>query len=133
MGFPYRFITNPDEAQIAHRRKLLDNYGQFAQLSALIIPLFGFQLSFAIRFLVKKIRSGGKAGKARQSPRVASFAEATHGSSVLWRQFRWAMDEQIIQGWGTRVEWMIAGLWTLWLLLLVVKDTGDGVYDSVLL
>lgn len=129
MEFPYRFVSL-DEAQTAHRRKLLDSYGQFAQLSALIIPLFFCQSWFALRFIVKKVGASknGHAGKARQSPQVASFAEATHGSSSnSWRRFRWAMDEQIIQGWGSRLEWMIAGLWTLWLLLLVVRDTGDGV------
>lgn len=127
MKLPYDFVSL-DEAQTAHRRKLLNNYGQLAQLSALIVLLFFFQLSFIVRFILRKIRSAQNgSGKARQSPQVASFAKATSRSSpARWHQLRWAMNKQIIQGWGTRMEWMIAGLWTLWLLILVVKDTRNG-------
>lgn len=128
MGFHYHFV-DLDDAQKARRRELLDSYGHLAQLSAIIFPLLLFQFFFLTRFIVRKLQASrnGRLGKARQSPQLASFAESPKPAAVLWRRIRWEMNEQVIQGWGTRAEWMIAGLWTMWLLLLVVRDTGDGV------
>lgn len=33
--------------------------------------------------------------------------------------------DTIAQGWGTWRHWLLAVLWTFWLLVLIVKDTGD--------
>ena len=125
MGLGYHFVSL-NQAQTERRRQLLDNYGQFAQISALVIPLLAFQASFAVRFLVRKLRSSGKV-KEHQSPRVSDFPKPVAvSSSSYWSRLRWTLDEQIVQGWGTRLEWVIGAVWTTWLLLLVVKDTGDG-------
>lgn len=128
MELPYHFV-DLDKAQLAHRRKLLDNYGQFAQISALIIPVLSFQVFFAARFIIRKIRNNNfqLSRKARQSPRVATFTKPNTGLLATgWSRLRWALNEDVAEGWGSSLEWMIAGLWTLWLLLLVIKDTGDG-------
>lgn len=125
MGLAYHFVSL-DQVQTARRRELLDNYGQFAQISALVIPLLAFQGSFAIRFLVRILRKSRKV-KEHQSPRISEFPKpSTVLPSSYGSRLRWALDEPIVQGWGTRLEWLIGAIWTVWLLLLVVQDTGDG-------
>lgn len=132
MGLLYGFVSL-DQAQLARRRRLLDNYGQFAQLSGLIVPLLGFQLSFATRFVLRKLwnSNSGQKRKERQSPRVSSFPKSVaKPSNSSWARFRWTLDEQVFPEWGTRREWLVGALWTMWLLLLVVKNTGDGALIS---
>lgn len=126
MGILYHFVRL-DPAQEAHRRQLLDNYGQFAQTSALI-PLLSFQFIFAIRFLLRKWNGyGRKPIKVHQSPQLSVFPkpiQLTNSSFAI--RLRWALDEEVSRGWATRVEWLVGAVWTIWLLLLTVKDTGDG-------
>lgn len=132
MGYLYRFVSL-DQAQLARRRQLLDNYGQFAQISGLIVPLFAFQISVAVRFILRKVMNSkqDQRSKDHQSPRVSSFPKFTANSSnSFWARCRWALDEEVFPGWGTRREWLVGALWAMWLLLLVVKDTGDGALIS---
>lgn len=131
MGLPYHFVSL-DDAQTAHRRHLLDSYGQFAQLSALV-PLVVFGWFFTLRSALMQLQESRtrSARKERQSPQVSSFPKRsdTVSSGNLWGRFDWALGDQVIDGWGTRREWIFAGLWTAWLLVLVFKDTGDGMFD----
>jgi hypothetical protein len=161
MAFPYHFPSN-SPAQSSRRRQLLDAYGQFAQISTIMLPLFCFQISFIVRFLLKKLRlrqnkygystlrpssSRPPRQKVRQSPRVATFSSQQAGSDAVeeeemkgkklsgsigrwWTRFRWALDGPVATGWGTWREWSIAASWTAWLMLLVIKDTGDGAFDG---
>lgn len=134
MGFFYSFVS-PNAQQLERRRQLLDRYGQIAQLSALV-PLLLIYISFFLRSFLNKssISFFGSGRKAHQSPRVSTFRASTVGSwKVKWRHLNWALDDEMLQGWGgwgTRREWVIAGAWALWLLVLVVKDTADGAYGS---
>ena len=134
MGLFYSFVS-PDAQQLERRRQLLDRYGQIAQLSALV-PLLLIYISFFLRYLLNRyaISFFGRGQKAHQSPRVSTFRAPTAGSwKVKWRRFNWALDDEVLRGWdgwGTRREWAFAGGWTLWLLLLVFKDTTNGVYSS---
>lgn len=163
MAFPYHFPSN-SPAQSSRRRQLLDAYGQFAQLSAIILPLFLFLFSSAVRFLFQNLRlrrGNGYAAlqpspshrprkKLRQSPRVATFSdqEASNAAAKVkerkrngkepsasmarwWARFRWALDEPVGLGWGTWREWSVAASWTAWLLVLIVKDTGDGAFLDI--
>lgn len=50
MAWPYSLNVGLNEEQQANRRRLLDAYGQFAQLSVLLLPLF-YQLYTAIRLI----------------------------------------------------------------------------------
>lgn len=122
----YRFVRL-DTAQEAHRRQLLDSYGQFAQISALI-PLLSFQLIFVTRFLGRKWNGyARKPIKVHQSPRLTDFPKHNQlTTSSFAARIRWALGEEVARGWGTRLEWLIGAGWTVWLLLLTVKDTGDG-------
>ena len=126
MGFPYHFVTLNDEQNL-HRRQLLDGYGQFAQLSILLLPLT-YQLCLGIRLLISRIWpfKTPQAIKEHQSPVVSSFKQPARGCSTnLMVRIRWFLDEEVLEGWNTRQEWLIASLWTMWLLVLVFKDTGD--------
>lgn len=127
MGFLYHFVRL-DTTQQAHRRQLLDSYGQFAQISALI-PLLSFQLILFTRFLHRKWKEyGRKPLKVHQSPRLSVFPKQHNRrtTSSLAARIRWALGDEVAPDWGTRLEWLIGAGWTVWLLVLTVKDTGDG-------
>ena len=134
MAFFYSFVSL-DAQQLERRRQLLDRYGQIAQLSALV-PLIVIYISFFLRSFLNtySIPVFGVGQKAHQSPRVSTFKASTVGSwKVKWRRLNWALDDEVLRGWdgwGTRREWAIAGVWALWLLVLVFKDTTNGVYCS---
>lgn len=125
MGFHYHFVTLNDEQNL-RRRLLLDSYGQFAQLSILLLPLV-YQLCLGVRLLISRIwPSNPQAVKEHQSPVVTSFKQPDSGYSThLLARTRWFLDEDVREGWNTRQQWLIASLWTMWLLVLVFKDTGD--------
>ena len=127
MGWPYHFVSLDDEQQ-ARRRQLLDSYGQFAQLSILLLPLL-YQLGLGVRLLVRRLRwrSVYQPVKEHQSPVASGFEQATiGGKGNLWARIRWVLDAQVAKGWGTKKEWLAVVVWGSWLLLLVLKDTGDG-------
>ena len=130
MGFFYSFVSLNAE-QSAQRRHSLDRYGQIAQLSALI-PLLAVYVFYLIPHISRKTGFAifGSAHKEHQSPRVSTFQQAASGTWKLrWRRLNWTLDEEVLGGWGrwgTKKEWAIAVLWSLWLLVLVIKDTGDG-------
>ena len=126
MGLLWHFATL-DAAQSDRRRELLDSYGQVAQLSALI-PLLAFPTTFLIRFATQKVkRFRGPAEKEHQSPQVSRFPKTfKYSSNAWWGRLQWELDEEVFEGWGTRKLWLVGGLWTLWLLVLAIKDTGDG-------
>lgn len=131
MGFAYHFVAL-DEEQQKRRRQLLDGYGQFAQFSILLIPLI-YQLCLGLRLIVARLwKKDDQPVKDRHSPvLLRSKHPATSYSTNFFARLRWFLDGEVIRGWGTWQEWFIAGLWTMWLLALVVKDTADGVYTSV--
>lgn len=127
MQFPYHFVALDGEQEL-RRRQFLDRYGQFAQLSILLLPLI-YQSSHGLRLLVRRFsgQRGYQPVKQHQSPIVSRFkSPAKTLPSDIWARVRWALDEEFVDGWGTRLEWLIATLWTGWLLVLVVKNTGDG-------
>ena len=126
MGYPYHFVSLSPE-QDTRRRQLLNSYGQFAQLSILLVPLI-YQLGLGVRLLISRLWRGSRYGvvKGHQSPLVAGSKQRTGESSAGWTRLRWAMDEELVEGWGTRGQWLAAGVWASWLVVLAVKDTGDG-------
>ena len=127
MGYAYHFVAL-DEEQNTRRRHLLDSYGRFANLSILLIPLI-YQLSYAVWVLLGRAvrNTPHQPAKEHQSPVVASFQKfPTPLSSKLWARLRWVLNDEIIEGWGTVQEWLIVGSWATWLLMLAIRDTGDG-------
>ena len=124
MQYQYSFV-NLDDEQTARRRHLLDWYGQLAQLSILLLPLV-YYLSRGIRLIATRIGApkSDRFRKDRQSPVVSRFDEGSRGS--LWGRVRWTLDDEILQGWGTSKECGIAVLWAIWMLMLAVRETGNG-------
>lgn len=130
--FTYHFVS-PNQEQLQRRRELLDGYGQFAQLSALV-PLFAIFLLRVFLFLEEKYTFAelGKSRKEHASPVVSRFAEtvaATHKrgwSEVVWARVQWWLDDEVVSGWGTWREWVVGGSWAVWLMVLAMRDTGDG-------
>lgn len=136
MGFPYHFVTL-NEDQTSRRRQLLDDYGHFAQLSVLLIPLF-LHLSLGLSFILETTwrRPGAEPKKQRQSPMTSDHKDrhfVAHQSGLSLAKIRWRLGNEIAPGWGTWNHWLFGITWTLWLLLLVVKDTGDGKHAEALL
>ncbi|KAK4692682.1 hypothetical protein P7C71_g4570, partial [Lecanoromycetidae sp. Uapishka_2] len=128
MPYPYHFV-GLDEEQEQRRRRLLNNYGQFAQLSILLLPLV-YQLGLGVRLLIGRLRTskGYQPVKEHQSPVASRFKSPSSNftlRSTTWTKLRWLLDEEPRPGWGTRQQWLFAAIWTLWLLLLASKDTGD--------
>lgn len=126
MGFPYHFVSLTDE-QTSRRRQLLDGYGQFAQLSVLLVPLL-YQLCLGMRLLISRVWpfKPSQAVKEHQSPVISRFKQPAAGYSTnVLARVRWFLDEEALEGWETRQEWLITGLWAVWLLVLVFRDTGD--------
>ena len=126
MGLPYHFVTLDNEQNL-RRRQLLDGYGQFAQLSILLLPLI-YQLCLGLRLLISRIWpfNPPQAAKEHQSPVISGFKQPARGSfSNSLARIRWFLDEEVFVGWNTRQEWLVATLWAMWLLVLVFKDTGD--------
>ena len=126
MGFPYHFV-NLNNEQNLRRRQLLDGYGQFAQLSILLLPLV-YQLCHGLRLLISRTWpfKSSQTVKEHRSPVVPGFRQPPKGKFTnLLTRIRWFLGEEVFVGWNTRQEWLVAILWTAWLLVLVFRDTGD--------
>jgi len=136
MGFIYSFVTL-DEAQLKRRRQLLDSYASIAQFSALV-PLIAIYISYYLPSLSSKLFNSlsSRQPKERQSPRVSRFTRPVASFWIVkWRRLSWYLDDEIIKerdGWGTKREWVVVGVWTLWLLVLVFANTGNGTLESSL-
>jgi len=124
MVLGYEFIAL-DEKQKHSRRVLLDWYPLVAQWSALLV-LVAFQLSFLVSWLTKH-------GLEYERPRSPSFTKRLDGrwtwlrkSRHGWDKLVWWMKKDVLASWGTRAEWFIGGIWTVWLLSLCVIQTGNG-------
>ena len=133
MPLPYGFISL-DESQLQRRRHLLDFYGQTAQLSAFLV-LLAFQLPFVLRFLLPSGSSPQTPGKEHASPVVSRFrdqsTDANYDRVPVWRRLNWFLDQHLRWAavglsWGTWRVLLITSIWTIWLSVLAVKDTGDG-------
>ena len=130
MAWPYRF-TSPDAEQLAQRRISLDSYANAAQYSAIIlilsIKLFAILHSYldasrhSTRDEVKQRWEHDKGLQAESTSEklIQSFLDFTRKSS-------WWLDDEIIEGWGTRREAVLASIWATWLAFLAVNGTGDG-------
>lgn len=132
MGWPYQFLdlTSDEKAQ---RRELLDQYAFFAQVSVLV-PLLACATARLCVWLVARTgfldveysalsqlpESGGASGQ----PKLGRNRRRT--ISQRWRQAQWWLDEELASGWGLRGRWIVAIVWTLWLLGLCALETENG-------
>ena len=125
MAWPYHFLTvDPDQKH--ERRLLLDRYGAFAQLSALV-PIIVYQL-YRLGVWVYSERQRSKATyTALSSPARKKYNHASSGNMAKrWRAVKWWLGDDLVTGWGPRGHWIAGISWASWLLFLCINETGDG-------
>lgn len=103
-SWPYQFITISGEDKI-RRRELLDIRGSYAQWSVIIvISVLRVYQAWALQ------RGSADISQSRRGP-------------VSW----W--DRPLAAGWiETRRQYLVCGLWLLWLAGLSIWNSGEGMY-----
>ncbi|OJD26570.1 hypothetical protein ACJ73_02043 [Blastomyces percursus] len=102
----YRY-TSPTPEQLRERREFLNLRGEYAQLSTLVLLL-----------LFSVYRFGASRGRARS--RGNGNGPTTDRGTPSW------LDSALMRGGGeTRGQYLVAAVWTVWLLTLSAWGTGD--------
>ncbi|KAI3325834.1 ferric reductase like transmembrane component [Xylariaceae sp. AK1471] len=129
MKWPYQFV-DLDAAQKQARRHALDRYGLIAQLSTLA-PVAVFLLYHLVRWAIARVTGsirgtyaavpGSPASKRRRLSVVGSWIATAR--KIAW----WLGDDAVFLGWswGPRDQIIAGVVWTIWLLVLCVVDTGN--------
>jgi hypothetical protein len=128
MAWPYRLLDLSHE-QKHERRLLLDRYGVYAQLSALI-PILAYQL-YRLGVWVHSERKRSKASYSiiPSSPTLKRSRASASGSFA--RNLRvtvWWLEGEFAKGWPSRGQFLAAGVWVSWLLFLCIHNTGEGAF-----
>ena len=128
--FGYSFVDLTKE-QVHARRVVLDQYALIAQVSSIVV-LLAFQLYFLASWLNRKVR-GHDEYEVTSSPILKAEIEDNRGSLVhqikqKTASARWWLGNEVAPGWGTRSEYVGGAVWMLWLLVLCIKDTGEGMH-----
>lgn len=127
MNWPWVIRDVPDMEKL-HRRVLLDRYGLYAQLSALV-PIAAYWLyRLAIWVVHERQRAKPEYTSVPSSPGTKQ-AEATKVGRIekKWRILRWWLEGESF-GYGKRIH-LLAGLaWAAWLVFLSVHRTGDDYF-----
>ncbi|KAI3339649.1 ferric reductase like transmembrane component [Ustulina deusta] len=129
MAWPYQFV-DLDTAQLQARRHTLDRYGLIAQLSTLV-PVALFLLYRLVAWGIARVTGSGR-GKyaavpdspALKQQRLSVVGSLSAGArKVAW----WFGDDVVFLGWnwGPRDQIIGGAVWTIWLLVLCVVDTGN--------
>ncbi len=128
MTWPYHMVELTHE-QKHERRLMLDRYGVYAQLSALV-PIIFYQLyRLGVWVYSERQRSKVRYSAVPSSPTLKRSRNSTAGGLVKkWRQVAWWLESEVAPGWGLRGQWIATGTWISWLLLLCVHKTGIGTY-----
>jgi len=130
MAWPYHFIDLTED-ELHQRRILLDRYGAYAQLSALV-PIIGFQLyRLGAWVYSERSRSEVDYSEVPSSPSLKRRRGSASGTFIQkWRFTSWWLGGESNLG-GVRGRLIGAGIWTTWLLFLCVYKTGDGMLASL--
>lgn len=108
--WPYAFTSLSEEEKL-RRRELLDLRGTYAQWSVIVVIV---TLRLYQSWTTAQI-PGGTGPKPRRGP------------SSWW-------DRPIVVGWiETRRQYLVCGLWLLWLLSLSVWNSGNGMGRPLML
>lgn len=124
MVFGYAFLDLDDEQKHA-RRVLLEYYPVVAQLSVLVIFAI-FLVSFFLSWTAGRVLHHERPRSPLFGRRSAERWTWLRTSRQSFRRLRWWMSKPVMRNWGTRGEWIIGGMWTVWLLYLCVVRTGNG-------
>jgi hypothetical protein len=126
MPWPWRFVhLSSDEKD--HRRRLLDQYAVYSQLSVLV-PVLSYQVYRLIAWaLSKKGRAHVAYTALGQSPVGIEPARGwSRTAARRWRSTVWWLSGEISPNLGVRGRWIAGVAWISWLLFLCVNQTGDG-------
>jgi hypothetical protein len=125
MAWPYHLIELGDEQRL-QRRELLDRYGLYAQLSALI-PILGYQLyRLGAWVYTERLKSKITCSEVPASLSLKRQSHKTSGVVQTWRSMLWWLEDEVAPGWGLIGNWIAAGCWVSWLFFLCIHKTGDG-------
>lgn len=103
LSWPWHFIALSEEDKL-HRRELLDLRGSYAQWSLIVVIV-------AIR---------AYQGWATAFNSVSGASRPRRGPASWW-------DRPLTAGWlETRRQFLVCGLWLLWLFGLSVWNSGEG-------
>lgn len=129
-SWPYQFVKLPPEDRHT-RRLLLDQYGLYAQLSALIL----FSLAVVFRLALQALRrmaqrrASSDAESMLPSPGITkNYLRRSRLSAKLCR-LHWWLDGNVTCcgiNIGQRDHLVLCVLWTGWLLFLCLHRTGNG-------
>ncbi|KAH6847313.1 ferric reductase NAD binding domain-containing protein [Chaetomium sp. MPI-CAGE-AT-0009] len=125
--FNYHFIDlSTAEKQV--RRQTLDKYALYAQLSVLV-PV---AVLLIIRLWKQTPKAGASEGDYAAVPSSPVLKERRNSNAGTWssrsRRLQWWLGEDVVlAGWvlGQRDQWVVGLVWTAWLLLLSVLETGE--------
>ncbi|KAH6646516.1 hypothetical protein BKA67DRAFT_662930, partial [Truncatella angustata] len=128
-GWVYQFMKLLPEDQHT-RRLLLDQYGLYAQLSALILFFLAVMLRLALQSLGRMVprRALSDAESMPRSPGIPKHYFHRSRLSARLCRLQWWMDENIKcfgTSIGQRDELVLSVLWTGWLLFLCLHRTGS--------
>ncbi|KAL5360179.1 hypothetical protein BJX96DRAFT_184398 [Aspergillus floccosus] len=124
MTWPYHIVSVSSE-QKHERRVLLDQYGSYAQLSALI-PILGYQFYLLGQWAYRRTaRSRVGYSAVSQPSRHHSHHSSLSTTLQRWSTAQWWLNDEIATGWGLRQHWIAGVVWGVWMLFLCVHRTGD--------
>lgn len=126
MSWPYHFVDLSD-IQKHERRLLIDRYGIYSQLSALI-PVVLYR-AFRMTRWVNSERQRTKVDYTAvpSSPDRKKQKDSSIGKvRAQWRAFVWWLGGEVAPDWGLRGHWVATAAWLGWLLFLSIHKTGDG-------
>ncbi|KAK4124659.1 hypothetical protein N657DRAFT_655836 [Parathielavia appendiculata] len=123
----YHFVDlSADEKQL--RRQTLDRYGLLAQLSALI-PVVVILLYRLAKNAANWRGTNGDYAAVPSSPVLKERRNSSAGNPGAWsRRAQWWLGEDVVvtgKVYGQRDQWLVGILWTAWLLLLSIMETGE--------
>lgn len=126
MGWWYHIVNLEPDAK-ADRRKLLNQYGLYSQLSVLI-PILAYQIYRLVLWLWARNQRPNAEYSAVAEPPVALRQKDSYfpGLSTRWKAAQWWLDGELTPYLGSRKRWVVGGTWSLWMLILCFSQTGHG-------